>query len=81
VAGCSPCAQGAGGPLLLAACVPEAKGSPGFVAIYDVAKLDKGGDPPTPVARRSFFRVRCPCPLREGVVTAQRWDGVHLWWS
>lgn len=46
----------AGGPHL-AAYVPEMKGSPGFVAIYDHSQLIKGGDPPPPICRRSFFRA------------------------
>lgn len=45
----------AGGPHL-AAYVPEMKGSPGFVAIYDHTQLVKGGDAPAPICRRSFFR-------------------------
>ena len=45
-------------PLKLAGWVPEGKGAPGFVGIWDVASLDKSQDAPAPVARRSFFRVR-----------------------
>lgn len=43
----------------LAAYVAEAKGSPGFVGVWNHAALPAGGDPPAPLARRSFFRVRC----------------------
>ena len=45
------------GEPLLAAYVAEAKGSPGFVGIWNHAALPAGGDPPPPLARRSFFRV------------------------
>lgn len=45
------------GSLKLAAWVPEGKGAPGFVGIWDVATLGKSQDAPSPVARRSFFRV------------------------
>lgn len=41
----------------LAAWVPEGKGAPGFVGIWNVAALGKSQDAPAPVARRSFFRV------------------------
>ncbi len=44
------------GPSLLAAFVPEARGSPGFMAVWDVAAIGKGDNPPH-LARRSFFRV------------------------
>jgi uncharacterized protein with WD repeat len=44
---------------LLAAYVPEGKGAPGFVGIWDLNQLSKG-DSPAPIARRSFFRVRKP---------------------
>lgn len=43
--------------LNLAAWVPEGKGAPGFVGIWDVNSLGKSQDAPAPVARRSFFRV------------------------
>lgn len=43
--------------LKLAAWVPESKGAPGFVGIWDVVALGKSQDAPAPVARRSFFRV------------------------
>lgn len=43
--------------LKLAAWVPEGKGAPGFVGIWDVQSLGKSQDAPAPVARRSFFRV------------------------
>lgn len=42
---------------LIAAYVAEAKGSPGFVGIWDHAALPPGGEPPPPIARRSFFRA------------------------
>ena len=45
------------GPNLLAAFVPEARGSPGFMAVWDLAAIGKGDNPPH-LARRSFFRVR-----------------------
>ena len=41
----------------LAAFVAEAKGSPGFVGVWDTASLGASRDP-APLARRSFFRVR-----------------------
>ena len=41
----------------LAAVVPEAKGCPGFAGVWPLAALSKSGEPPAPVARRSFFRV------------------------
>ena len=50
----------AGAPRL-AAYVAESKGSPGFVGIWDHAALPTGGDPPPPIARRSFFRVGLIC--------------------
>ena len=43
--------------LKLAAWVPEGKGAPGFVGIWDVNSLGKSQDAPAPIARRSFFRV------------------------
>ena len=43
--------------LKLAAWVPEGKGAPGFVGIWDVTSLGKSQDAPAPIARRSFFRV------------------------
>ena len=43
--------------LKLAAWVPEGKGAPGFVGIWDVNSLGKSQDAPAPLARRSFFRV------------------------
>ncbi len=45
------------GDLKLAAWVPEGKGAPGFVGIWDVNSLAKSQDAPAPAARRSFFRV------------------------
>ena len=49
------------GEATLAAYVAEAKGSPGFVGVWNHSALPAGGDPPAPLARRSFFRVRrCP---------------------
>ena len=42
---------------LLAAYVPEAKGSPGFVALYDYATA-ASGEALTPICRKGFFRVR-----------------------
>ena len=42
---------------VLAAYVPEARGVPGFVGLYDYRVLDKNGDPPPPISRKSFFRV------------------------
>lgn len=56
--------KGVGGAALspagsvLAAYVPEARGVPGFVGLYDHRALDKNGDPPPPISRKSFFRVR-----------------------
>ena len=56
--------KGVGGAALspvgtvLAAYVPEARGVPGFVGLYDHKLLDKAGDPPPPISRKSFFRVR-----------------------
>ena len=58
--GLAPSPIGSG--LKLAAWVPEGKGAPGFVGIWDVASLGKAQDTPAPVARRSFFRVRAACP-------------------
>lgn len=55
--GLSPSPAGPG--LKLAGWVPEGKGAPGFVGIWDVASLGKAQDMPAPLARRSFFRV-CP---------------------
>ena len=49
--------------LKLAAWVPEGKGAPGFVGIWDVASLGKAHDMPAPIARRSFFRVRAAYAL------------------
>ncbi|KAA6416608.1 MAG: eukaryotic translation initiation factor 2A-like [Trebouxia sp. A1-2] len=43
--------------LKLAAWVPEGKGAPGFVGIWDVNSLGKSQDAPAPLARRSFFRA------------------------
>ncbi len=43
--------------LKLAAWVPEGKGAPGFVGIWDVNSLGKSQDALAPIARRSFFRV------------------------
>ena len=54
---------------LLAACVPEAKGCPGFAGVWPLAALAaaaKAGESPTPVARRSFFRVGA-CRLVHGL--------------
>lgn len=53
--GLSPAADAAS--LKLAAWVPEGKGAPGFVGIWDVNSLGKSQDAPAPLARRSFFRV------------------------
>ena len=41
----------------LAAWTPEARGSPGFVGIWDLQELGKGDAPPA-LSRRTFFRVR-----------------------
>ena len=41
----------------LAAWTPEARGSPGFVGVWDLQALGKGDAPP-PLSRRTFFRVR-----------------------
>jgi uncharacterized protein with WD repeat len=54
------------GRSLLAAYVPEAKGSPGFVALYDPAAISAGGDAPAPLCRKSFYRVRGTCSLFGG---------------
>ena len=43
---------------MLAAYVPELKGSPGFAGIWPLEALAGKGETPAPVARRSFFRVR-----------------------
>jgi uncharacterized protein with WD repeat len=47
---------------MLAACVPEAKGCPGFAGIWPLSALTAAkagaGEASAPVARRSFFRVR-----------------------
>lgn len=43
---------------LIAAYVPEAKGSPGFIALYDYSAISAGGDAPPPLCRKSFYRVR-----------------------
>lgn len=53
--GLAPSPAGTG--LKLAAWVPEGKGAPGFVGIWDLAALGKAQDMPAPLARRSFFRV------------------------
>ncbi len=45
---------------LIAAYIPEAKGSPGFVGVWDLAGLTKSPESPPPLARRSFFRVSQP---------------------
>ena len=55
VGGCAV-SPSAGAPAL-AAFVPEAKGAPGFVGVWRMDQLGAGGDAPTPVARRTFFRV------------------------
>ena len=56
VAGCALCPAPGARPLL-AAYVPEAKGSPGFIALYDCSALVAGGDAPPPLCRKSFYRV------------------------
>ena len=56
VAGCALCPAPGARPLL-AAYVPEAKGSPGFIALYDCGALVAGGDAPPPLCRKSFYRV------------------------
>ena len=43
---------------VLAAWVPEAKGVPGFVGLWDHRQLTSAGDAPTALSRKSFFRVR-----------------------
>lgn len=37
--------------------VPEAKGSPGFIALYDYSAISASGDAPAPLCRKSFYRV------------------------
>ncbi|KAK9828927.1 hypothetical protein WJX72_002838 [[Myrmecia] bisecta] len=54
VGGVAVCPQP--GSSLLAAYVPEAKGSPGFVGVFNYMTLTKGADA-QPLARRSFFRA------------------------
>jgi translation initiation factor 2A len=51
----SPAAP-AGGPSLVVVYVPEAKGSPGHIALYPCTPV-AGGALPTPLSRRSFFRA------------------------
>lgn len=42
---------------VVVAYVPEAKGSPGHVALYHLKSSPQGAPPPTPLTRRSFFRT------------------------
>ncbi|PRW44612.1 eukaryotic translation initiation factor eIF2A family [Chlorella sorokiniana] len=42
---------------LVAAYVPEAKGSPGFIALYDYSAISASGDAPAPLCRKSFYRA------------------------
>lgn len=37
--------------------MPEAKGSPGFIALYDYTAISASGDAPAPLCRKSFYRV------------------------
>ncbi|GAB4814302.1 hypothetical protein N2152v2_001348 [Parachlorella kessleri] len=55
VAGVAPCPLPA--KPLLAAYVPEAKGSPGFIALYDYSQITASGDAPPPLCRKSFYRA------------------------
>ncbi len=48
---------------VLAAWVPEAKGVPGFVGLWDHRQLTSAGDAPTALSRKSFFRVRATVVL------------------
>lgn len=41
--------------------VPEAKGSPGFIALYDYSAISASGDAPAPLCRKSFYRVGWRC--------------------
>ena len=62
----------AGAPRL-AAYVAENKGSPGFVGVWDTGSLGSSREP-TPLARRSFFRVRlslCCCCTLEGCTSQE----------
>ncbi|KAI3428624.1 hypothetical protein D9Q98_007447 [Chlorella vulgaris] len=42
---------------LVAAYVPEAKGSPAFIALYDYSAISATGDAPPPICRKSFYRA------------------------
>ena len=55
VAGVAVCP--AAGTPLVAAYVPESKGSPGFIALYDYSAISTSGDAPAPLCRKSFYRV------------------------
>lgn len=56
VAGFSVC-PAAPDRTVLAAYVPETKGQPGFVALYDYSAISVSGDAPPPLSRKSFYRV------------------------
>ncbi|PSC70931.1 eukaryotic translation initiation factor eIF2A family [Micractinium conductrix] len=55
VAGVAVCP--AAGTPLVAAYVPESKGSPGFIALYDYSAISTSGDAPAPLCRKSFYRA------------------------
>lgn len=42
---------------MLAAFVPEGKGQPGYVGLWNIQELDKSANSIPPFSRRSFFRV------------------------
>ena len=58
---------------LLAAYVPEAKGQPGFIALYDYTAIGASGDAPPPLCRKSFYRVRALLAGRLGGGRARAW--------
>ena len=55
---------------VLAAWVPEAKGVPGFVGLWDHRQLTASGDAPTALSRKSFFRVCARASLADTEVLA-----------
>ncbi|KAL4428252.1 hypothetical protein ABPG75_002341 [Micractinium tetrahymenae] len=55
---------------VVAAYVPESKGSPGFIGLYDYAAISAGGDAPPPLCRKSFYRANAARLLWNSTGTA-----------
>lgn len=66
---------------LVAAYVPEAKGSPAFIALYDYSAISATGDAPPPICRKSFYRVRLGMEWEDWLGWLKKWEWAGMAWE